>query len=396
MADGLQNIGNILAGFGAGVQGRGTQFLQGLEQQREVQRGLSEERKQALVQDVAVGLDHLESGRTSQAIQLFEQRLSLLGQDPNADPEETRSTLEDLRAGKFDKVKDNLKGVVRAAQIRGLLPDTPTSKFLKVVGNKALFQTPQGELEVQDLGEAGIDASPIDVKKTEFLPGGAARVVTGDGRLLLLEPSEAEALKITEAEARGAELQGTRAEQRARGAKQEQRAQALITRGTTAAESTAIIRRGLELLETIETGGPQAISLAIQQRLGIEGADAGELSNSLGKAVLSQLRETFGAAFTAEEGKQLTRIEAGFGKSTAANKRLLQRALKIAERTSNRAIRAAKDRGDEASVEDIEDLLKFEFMFDEEGAEAAPTAQPAPVTPTAQPATIGRFEIKAL
>jgi hypothetical protein len=168
MAD-LQNIGNILAGFGAGVRGGGGEFLTGLQKrgltQRAAQKQLSDERRQALLQDVAVGLDHLESGRTPQAIKLFEERLSLLSQDPNADPEETRSTLEDLKAGRIDAVKDNLKGVVRAGQIRGLLPETPTSKFLEIRDGQALFQTREG-VEAQDIkGLGAAPQAPEEIRK---------------------------------------------------------------------------------------------------------------------------------------------------------------------------------------------------------------------------------------
>jgi hypothetical protein len=148
----------------------------------------------------------------------------------------------------------------------------------------------------------------------------------------------------------------------------------LIERGVVAAESTANIRRGLELLEKVETGGIAAIGLSIRKKLGVEGADEGELSNSLGKAVLSQLRETFGAAFTENEGKRLENIEASFGKSLATNKRLLKQALKIAERTARRARKAAVDREDRFSVEDIDELLAFS-LSDETGL--APDQAPA-------------------
>ncbi len=140
---------------------------------------------------------------------------------------------------------------------------------------------------------------------------------------------------------------------------QEKRASALITRGLEAADATATIRRALKLLETVKTGGLAALSLKTKRFFGIEPAAAGELSNVLGKAVLSQLKETFGAAFTAEEGLRLKRISAAIGKPSAANKRLLTQTLRIAERTAQMAMKAAKKRGDDLAVEDISELLKF-------------------------------------
>jgi len=139
----------------------------------------------------------------------------------------------------------------------------------------------------------------------------------------------------------------------------EKRIGELIDRGVLAAESTATMRRGISLLNEIKTGGFGSVALKAKNLFGIESANEGELTNSLGKAVLSQLRETFGAAFTEEEGKRLERIEQNIGKSTESNKRLLSQALKIAERTSRRAIKAAERRGDTETAEDIKSLLDF-------------------------------------
>jgi hypothetical protein len=155
----------------------------------------------------------------------------------------------------------------------------------------------------------------------------------------------------------------TRAVEQSRGvtaaSEEEKRASDLIDRGVAAAESTSTTRRALALLDTVETGGPEAFALAVKQQFGIEGADEGELSNTLGKSVLSQLRETFGAAFTENEGARLQRIEASFNKSPATNKRLLQQVLRIQENVARRAQQAAKDRGQAAVVADIDDLLTF-------------------------------------
>jgi len=196
------------------------------------------------------------------------------------------------------------------------------------------------------------------------------RVVTDSTGNVLEGQAAADA--ISKGVQSGITEQTERAAGRAGATKAEQRASDLISRGVAAAESTATIRRALALLDVVETGGVDAISLAVKSRLGIEGADEGELSNSLGKSVLSQLRETFGAAFTQAEGERLERIEAGFGKSPATNKRLLQQALRIAENTARRAAREAKKRGTGEDV-DIEDLLTFSLDIDE--GQDAPTQE---------------------
>ena len=160
----------------------------------------------------------------------------------------------------------------------------------------------------------------------------------------------------------------------------ESRASELITRGVLAAESTAVLRRGIDLLRKVETGGIDAAKHAAKRFFGVEGADEGELSNNLSKAVLSQLRETFGAQFTEGESARLIRIEAGFSKSPANNTRLLKQALRMAERTANRAKKAAKKRGDDDTVADIEDLLSFSF--------GDPAEQVKPPTVTTEESTL--------
>lgn len=163
---------------------------------------------------------------------------------------------------------------------------------------------------------------------------------------------------------------------------EESRASALIEDGVSAAQSTATLRRGIELLSMVKTGGFAAASQKAKQIFGIESANEGELSNSLSKAVLSQLRETFGAAFTAQEGRQLTNIEAKFSKSAEANKRLLSQALKIAERKAKRARAAALKRGDQATVDDIDDLLTFSLSMESpEKKEAQIELSPSDTTP---------------
>jgi len=216
------------------------------------------------------------------------------------------------------------------------------------------------------------------VQSSQILPDGSTVQVFKDGSTRVTSPEGRpltgadRAQAVVTAQEFGIKIQSGRAGGRAEATGEEKRASELITRGIAAAESTAITRRALTLLDRVKTGGIAAISLATRQRLGIEGADEGELSNSLGKSVLSQLRETFGAAFTENEGLRLDRIEARFGKSSAANRRLLSQALRIAERTANRAIKAAKQRGNAAEVADIEDLLSFSLEIDESPIDTVP------------------------
>ena len=149
---------------------------------------------------------------------------------------------------------------------------------------------------------------------------------------------------------------------------QEERTTELINRGVTAAESTAPIRRAIDLLDTVKTGGFANAALRAKQLFGIESGDEGQLSNLMGKAVLSQLRSTFGAAFTESEGKRLMRIEANFGKSPETNRKLLKQALSVAKMTAKRAREAARKRGDMDTVADIDNLLTFSLSDQEQTA----------------------------
>lgn len=220
---------------------------------------------------------------------------------------------------------------------------------------------------------ADVEVSP----KTVILEDGSTIQTTSRGKVIVRNPAgkkvtgDAAEEVVAKSNKEGVRLETARAGGAAGAAAEEKRAFTLIDRGTLAAESTAVIRRALTLLDTVKTGGVAAISLAAKQSLGIEGADEGELSNSLGKAVLSQLRETFGAQFTESEGKRLERIEAGFSKSPANNRRLLTQTLGIAERIADRARRVAKKRGLTDVVQDIDDLLSFSLDPEEEKKPAA-------------------------
>ncbi len=149
------------------------------------------------------------------------------------------------------------------------------------------------------------------------------------------------------------------------------RDQDFINVGQRQADGTAILRRGLELLDVIGTGRPEEIALAARNLFGIAGADETELNANLGKAVLSQLRTTFGAQFTQQEGERLQSIEAGFGKSTAGNKRLLQQTLRSMERDARRGIDAARRNQDEFSAAEIESALEFTLTLSEDTVDPA-------------------------
>jgi hypothetical protein len=140
-----------------------------------------------------------------------------------------------------------------------------------------------------------------------------------------------------------------------------ERNQTFVNEGLSAADSLPVLNRAISLLDAVPTGGFDAAALQAKNFLGVTGADEAELSANMGKAVLSQLRATFGAAFTEREGSRLQEIEAGFGKSTEGNKRLLSQTKQIVERAARRGIEAAKKAGDDFSAAEIQRSMNMDL-----------------------------------
>jgi len=119
------------------------------------------------------------------------------------------------------------------------------------------------------------------------------------------------------------------------------RAQDAIDVGYDAAMALPVLNRALLLMDEVKTGGWNSVAIKARQAFGVESADEGELASLLGKGVLSQLRDTFGAAFTASEGQRLEGIEARMGANPETNRRLMQNAITIMNRAIDRGISAA-------------------------------------------------------
>ena len=200
-------------------------------------------------------------------------------------------------------------------------------------------------------------AMKIDQPKVFNLNGALVRVPTAGGgpevlREAELKPSDEPAYLKKRAKIL----------ERAKGATK--RAELRLSEGKSAAKMLPVIRRSIELLEDIPTGGVDAFKSRVRQIFGIESADEGELAQNLGKAVLSQLRETFGAAFTEKEGDRLAAIEAGFSKSPEANLRVLKNLLALNEEYYRQGLFAAEDLEDESSLKSLRGLNKIRLGLD--------------------------------
>lgn len=308
----------------------------------------SEQQQKGLIYDFSNTLSLHESGNAEAALNYLDQRIATINAR-GGDSKDTRM-VRDIYAQNPDQGAQ----VLSRSLLRMLDPKEFAKRLMPGTGVDAPKYQKTGAFLVRDK-----DTGETKVAVGAFNPAdGTLRTedATFENYDILSKLGE------TAGEGTAREIGEKRGITRAEG--EERRSITLIERGTLAAESSAVLRRGLELLEKVETGGIDAVSLAAKKLFGVEGADEGELSRSLGKAILAQLRETFGAQFTEREGSRLERLEASFGKSVANNKRILQQTLKIVERTARRAIKSAERRGDTETANDIQGLLEFTLSTD--------------------------------
>jgi len=124
------------------------------------------------------------------------------------------------------------------------------------------------------------------------------------------------------------------------------------------------MRRALDLLSTVSTGGFAGASLRAKRYFGIEAADEGELSSALITSVLSRLRETFGAQFTEREGALLIRASANPNANTETNVRLLKQQIKLWERKIKRGREIATRTQDHFSLGVFDENANFSLGDD--------------------------------
>jgi len=318
-------------------------------------RGLSKDRQKAYFDDVVSARNMVADNNMQGAIDLFTDRRSAIV-NLNGDTSGTDAVLAKMSSGDSAGVLRGLDSAKEAGVQLGFLkeakdPDAPDSSTANAKDwNK--FQ----------------DLLTSDPKKAEQF-----------GRKVgFIRPTEQQKsdIKITESEKK------TMAKANIK------RKQGFIDSGIEAANGAANLNRALTLLDGVSTGGFDNLALKVKQAFGVEGADEGELSSLMGKAVLAQLKPIFGAAFTASEGESLARLEAQFGRNPKTNRKLIENALKIVNRSARRGIAAAEDQGDNFTADEIRNslALRLEGKSDVVGATTQAVGSP--------PTTIGRFTVE--
>ena len=116
-------IGQFLGGFGAGVQGRGPEYLAAQQQQ---QQQLSMERQMAMIQDAQTVYGLLEAQQPDRALQLVDDRVQNIAR-LGGDPSDTLAVREMIAAGNIDGAKQEIGVLLGAAANAGLIqvPEQP-------------------------------------------------------------------------------------------------------------------------------------------------------------------------------------------------------------------------------------------------------------------------------
>lgn len=299
-------------------------------------------------------------------------------QGANIDPTRVKGALDAINEGKLEQVLTGGDNLVQMARDRGLLGGGQNQQANSQFGSQQTFKDSKGNLffgtTKRNPNTGAVESVLAPVSGGNVQPEGQIELVS---RLGETSAEKQESIVDTEAAKTTAKAIATRN-------------QGYISSGIEAADSVNNIKRSLELLDSVETGGFDNLKLRASQLFGIEGADEGELSARLGISVLSQLKPIFGAAFTAAEGERLERISARFGANAGTNKRLLNDALTVAERAARRGLSAAEKSGDEFTANEIRTVLdSFQGLADE--APQSPSVSPASPT-DGQQNTVIRFD----
>lgn len=351
---------------------------------------------------LASSVQALSGPGIQESVDILNDRISLL-RERGQDDSDTLRIRDRILQGDIKGAQTEIGGFLRQAKDSGYIPKP---EFLEVTKDGRILQRDPltGEIEVADLegvdpmsvapatyqalrmraADAGLrpgtpefqnfmrlggrDASSSGI--TKYINGTTVQT-TGDGRKIVSvpgrgilpgeTPEDLAAINqaVEDGMASGVEVAGAEAFTTTVQADRATSLSSQMNTGLEIADTLPILNRTMELLQEIDTGGINAVKLRAKQLFGVEGADEGQLSANLGTAVLSRLRETFGAQFTEREGARLERISAGIGSSNETNIRLIQQAIDLATRAAYRGIDAAEELGDSYMATSIQDAMRF-------------------------------------
>lgn len=146
----LGRVAAALGGFGAGVQGRGPEYLAGLQERR-----AEEEKKRlaAMVKDAKQAYDFLNRGDVNNAMSLIQDRVQMIGK-LGGDPSDTARIGAMIASGSTEEAKNELRGFLR--------PFMPTEAIkaseLTDSGQRVIRDPITGQVSAEDV--TGFRAAP--------------------------------------------------------------------------------------------------------------------------------------------------------------------------------------------------------------------------------------------
>lgn len=146
----LKRIGAALGGFGAGVQGRGPEYLAGLREQR-----AEEEKKRlaAMIKDAKTTYDLLNTGNLVDAQALILDRIQMINK-LGGDPSDTARIGSMLEAGRIGEAMNELKTFLRPFMPTEAIP----ASQLTETGQRVTFDPLTGTATATDV--SGFRAAP--------------------------------------------------------------------------------------------------------------------------------------------------------------------------------------------------------------------------------------------
>jgi len=365
----------MLGGIGAAFGGTAQQYAQGLRQREqgitEQKRAELQARQQAMYQDAGAAFQLLQRGDLDGIISLADDRLELLQTFPDADPSDTMRIRDNAIAARqgdpiaLRELATELTSATSTGYATGILQRPEVDSV--VVGGNLVDKRTGNILYQAPVADEGFESSP---GITRYRNGVAVQYSrTGERRVIDEIGNIVTGVAARDAIQRGVESgvteQGDIAAATVRGREISARTQEAITAGLDATKQIPVLTNALNLLNTVDTGGTAGVGIRLRSFLGVESGDEGELSYLLKTNVLQQLRPIFGSAFTASEGERLQAISADTSRSLETNRRLLDEALRIVKRASERGLRRAQSAGDEDSILELEDSLSQLYQFED-------------------------------
>lgn len=390
------DVPTLLRGLGAAATGQVPQFRQQMQAEQaqrmqNVMGGLQLEDvlTKSAAQD-ALKIQRLaKAGDTRQAMDILGDRMQLL-QQIGADTTSTMRLADSLMSGGFDAILPQIDSTVEMGVRTGMIEpfggQVPASFRALQMQAEAAGLVP-GTPKYEEFMRYGGGTATLGGRGLERYENGTAIYYLGTGETKVVDPVRGEITDpeekkevIREARASGLIYEYDAAAAGERGSLTEKRNQDVLDTGIRASMNVQKLRDALEILDTVETGGLASLGIKLRRQLGITSSDEGRLAYILRKNVLSQLKPTFGAAFTAREGDLLASIEANEGQSTEVNRALLQDVLNYSlldiERAKSRA--AGMGESGQFALQDMEGFLRGGFypMDDLQGGNGQPVPRP--------------------